>query len=204
MKKGIAILLALACALTLAACGGNSGGASPSQAVTPAEASPSGRSLNVENGLTKVKITLPAVMFAGQAAEEVISAAKEKGIDQVTANADGSYTYTISKKQHAALLAEMKKSLTDAVAKLKEDTSNAFIKDIEYNSDFTAFTVYVDQSANSTFYGIAIFGIGIADMYYQLFSGVKAEDIKIVFTVKNADTKAVIHTITYPDDLKNT
>ncbi len=190
----------------LASCGNSTLNSSASSSTTAA--SPSSSSISVSAGLLTVDITLPASFFEGKTQDEVISDAKEKGIDKVTANADGSFTYTISKEKQAELVDQMKQSLVESIDKVKTDSNNSFITDIAYDKDFNNFTISVDktkynQGTNQIYAGIDALGIAMTDMYFKLFEGIKSDDMYIVFTFQDASTKEVLKTIEYPKALKN-
>jgi NO-binding membrane sensor protein with MHYT domain len=48
----------------------------------------------------------------------------------------------------------------------------------------------------------AIFGLGFAAMHYQLFAGIKAENIKVTINLEDESTGELFQTIIYPDVLE--
>lgn len=158
------------------------------------------QTVNADKSPSIVKITIPASLFEGKSKDQVIEYAKEYGITDITENDDGSYTFTMTKAQHEELLKDVKESLISTIDDVSGSGNYPSINSISYNDSFTEITVLADQTTfENSFAGIAIMGIAQIDMYYHLLNGVKLEDIKIIFSIKNAETYEVFKTVTYPE-----
>lgn len=161
-----------------------------------------GDKLEVDKGLLSVEITLPATMFEGQDADEVISDAKEDGVNEVISNDDGSFTFKMSKAKHKELLEEMKVSVLEGIEETKSSEDFASIEDVTSNKDFTEFTMVVDKEKfENSFDGFAAMGLAISGLYYQTFNGVKEDKVKATIIIKDKTSGETIDTIVYPDDL---
>ncbi|ACT04193.1 hypothetical protein [Paenibacillus sp. JDR-2] len=220
MKKTIA-LTALA-ALLLAGCSngankneaatGNNASSNAGTAATPANSSNAetktdGGQIEVDKGLLNTELTLPASFFEGdeRTSDQIIADVKSKGVKEVTANADGSYTYKMSKSVYNDMLKETEKGVLDYTEKMTDGTTFQSIKSVDHNKALSEFTVTVDKAAfESSFDAFAGLGLGVSAMMYQAFSGVAQDKYKITIHYKDADTKEVFNTVVYPDVLDDT
>jgi major membrane immunogen (membrane-anchored lipoprotein) len=197
--KRIAVVFIISCLLLLPGCGGSD----TKTAGEGTDPQASGESIDVEKGLFDVTITLPASMVELQDVETITEEAKEKGIKEVVINDDGSVTYKMSKSVHKQIMQEFRESFNQTVAELKDGGDFTSIRDVKYNKDLTSITLVVAREAfENSLDGFAIFGLGIAAMYYQLFDGVKAENIKVTIDIEDEATGELFQTVVYPDDLE--
>ena len=104
----------------------------------------------VDKGLLNVEVTIPASFLEGEDIDTVVANAKEEGIKDVKKNDDGSVTYKMSKAQHKEMMQEMKASVTEYVDELINGEDFASIKDVEYNKDFSKFTLEVTRKHSKT------------------------------------------------------
>jgi len=158
--------------------------------------------INVDKGLFNVEVTLPASFFEGGDIDQSIAEAEKEGIE-VTKNEDGSLTYKMSKTKHKEMMSEMKTSLLETIEDLKNGEDFASIKDVEYNKDFSEFTLWVDRNEyENSFDGFAVFGLGLSGAMYQLFDGADPENYNVRLVVKDEATKEIIGEANYPKDLE--
>ena len=159
-----------------------------------------GGSVGVEKGLLNVEVTVPASFLEGEDIDAVIAQAKEDGIKDVKKNDDGSVTYKMSKAQHKEMMKEMSASVTGYVDELIKDEDFASIKDVEYNKDFSKFTLTVDKEAfESSFDGFAAMGLAMSGMFYQVYDGVDAEKLNVTIDTVDQSTGEVFSTVKYPE-----
>lgn len=162
------------------------------------------KGLEVDKGLLNVQITIPASFMEGENTDTAIEEAKANGIKEVAKNDDGSITYKMSKSEHKKMLKELQTTMTESMDEIKNDKEIASIKDITHNKDFSEFTLVVDQEAyENSFDSIAIYGLGISGMYYQLFDGASPENYKVNIDVKDEASGKVFSEIIFPDDLED-
>lgn len=201
MKKMIFAVAALLVAL--AACGGEEQEKSRTasqeesgQAVKEED----NESIEVEKGLLNVEITIPASFVGEKDNDEFIEEAKDNGVKKVIQNDDGSLTLVMSKAAHKKMMKEMEENVIKAIEETKNSGDFPSVKDIKYNQSFTEFTLVVNKNAyENSLDGIAILGLSLAGGMYQVFDGVKEEDIKIVVHVEDEATGEIFHTATFPD-----
>ncbi|WP_225743670.1 hypothetical protein [Marinilactibacillus sp. Marseille-P9653] len=155
-------------------------------------------SIEVDKGLFSTELTLPAELSETFEPDEL--ALEEANI---TENEDGSVTIKMSRSQHQDLLDELKQTITDSVEELMADENFQSFKDIEFNNDFSEFSIIVDREAyEAGFDGFGIFGLAISALYYQVFEGKEPESLTSTFEIQDEATGEVFSTIVYPDDLE--
>ncbi len=197
--KRIAVVLIISCLLLLPGCGspdlGPAGGDTDPQA--------SGESIDVEKGLFDVTVTLPASMVELEDPKVITEEAREKGVKEVVVNDDGSVTYKMSRSVHKQMMQDLRESFNQTVADLKNGGDFISIRDVIYNRDLTSITLVVEREAfENSLDSFAVFGLGFAAMYYQLFDGVKAENIKVTINIEDETMGELFQTIVYPDVLE--
>ena len=154
----------------------------------------------VDKGLLNVEVTVPASFLEGEDIDTVVAQAKEDGIKDVKKNDDGSVTYKMTKAQHKEMMQEMKASVTEYVDELINDEDFASIKDVEYNKDFSKFTLEVDKEAfENSFDGFAAMGLAMSGMFYQVYDGVDAEKLNVTIDTVDQSTGEVFGTVNYPE-----
>ncbi|MFC5559093.1 hypothetical protein ACFPN4_08220 [Ureibacillus thermophilus] len=199
MKKLIFAALLLLIALLTACNADEEGKANEAQ---QQEKETDSEGINVDKGLFNVEVTLPASFFEGGDIDQSIAEAEKEGIE-VTKNEDGSLTYKMSKTKHKEMMSEMKTSLLETIKDLKNGEDFASIKDVEYNKDFSEFTLWVDRNEyENSFDGFAVFGLGLSGAMYQLFDGADPENYNVRLVVKDEATKEIIGEANYPKDLE--
>lgn len=154
----------------------------------------------VDKGLLNVEVTVPASFMEGEDIDTVVAQAKEDGIKDVKKNDDGSVTYKMSKAQHKEMMREMKTSVTEYVDELINGEDFASIKNVEYNKDFSKFTLVVDKEAfENSFDGFAAMGLAMSGMFYQVYDGVDAEKLNVTIDTVDQSTGEVFGTVNYPE-----
>ena len=203
MKKLLSILLALSLMLSLTACGG---GKTQSSGTTSSEkGTESSGGVQVDAGLLNVDVTLAASFFDGQTEEDIKAEAKENGFSDCKINADGSVTYTMSKKKYSEELDEIKKGFEEMVAGyLEGEDKVASFVDIQYNDDFSKIDIFVDAQKYSMWDSLYAMVFYITGAYYQAFAGVANGDIDVVVNFIDNSTKSVLNTASYKDFIGNT
>ena len=175
MKKWIALLLTAALCLSLCACGEET-----------------------------VEVTMPAVLFSDQTAEEICADAEERGIESCTVNEDGSVTYQMSESKHEEMKAEMETAVRKSCAALLEgDDAVASFKRMEISEDLAAFDVYVDRAQYTVWDTFSSFVFYIGSAYYQIFAGVPQDEVDVVVQYIDEATGEVLDTGSYRQFLDN-
>ncbi|MEX1164621.1 MAG: hypothetical protein WEB03_13695 [Nitriliruptor sp.] len=155
--------------------------------------------VEVDRNILSVDITIPASFFEGQDPQDIVDAAEQQGIREVTVNPDGSVSYRMSRAQHRELLVELRDSITENLDEMVAEFNS--VQAISHNDDLTEFDLIVDRPAyEDSFDSFAIFGVAVSAGYYQLFSGTDADSYRAVVNTVDVDTDETFATFVAPDD----
>lgn len=157
-------------------------------------------SIEVDENLLTVDVTLPASFFEGSNEEEIISNAKKEGYISAKVNDNGSVTYTMTRAKRNEMLKGMEESINESIQEMLQgdEKVESFI-DIKHNNNFSEFDIYVDPDKYTdwdSFYSLTFYMFGA---FYQNIDGVSPEDIDIIVRFIDNNTKEVIDTGSYKD-----
>lgn len=204
MKKKAAILL-LSTILALSACGNSDQGEVlryTGEANADTQESSSSDSdvsdldalgqIEVDEGLFDVELTIPSDYVGEQTQADLDALAKEYGFKSIVLNADGSATYTMTKKQHKELLREYRAQINGTLDEMigSEDYPN-FTK-IEANDNFTEFTITTKSTELDLSESFSVIAFYIYSGMYNVFSGEEVDNVSVTFV--NEETGEVIST----------
>ena len=156
--------------------------------------------ISVDKNLFSVDVTIPASFYEDQklSQSELDADAAKKGYGKAKLNSDGSVSFRMSKAQHKAALADMKKSVDDYIQESVNESPKIF-KKISYNSNMTEFNISVDKASYEDDFGAAFIGLGIAFQasFYQMFNGTQTPktELKLI----DASTGKVFDTQQWPE-----
>lgn len=211
MRKIIALIMAFAMLLSLCACGGETEAPAEPVPGSEAPAAPGKRdeesdapaqSIEVDEKLFNVELTIPASFFEDETEEDIKANAEEQGIKKCVINDDGSVTYTMSKDKQAELLEEMKTSAQESFASLLEgEEAVASFVDIQYNDDLSEFNITVNDhySVWDAFYGFTFYLVGA---YYQIFDGADPDTLDVIVNFVD-ESGEVKDTMSYREFMDN-
>ena len=192
MKRKL-VLLVVTCAMGLAACGSTSTTTAPSADV-PAESSSVessvAQSIQVEEKLFDVTVTLPASYSSNVTQEDLDKTAEQNGYKSATLNADGTITYVMSNKRYEEALNEYKESVNKSLSEMIGSESYPNFTDISVNDDCTEFTVTTKSTKldlNESFSAMSFYMLG---GFYNAFAGNSDTNIHVVYV--NADSGEII------------
>lgn len=199
MKKILFVLLSVV--FVLGACAGNDGDSEEqNQEENDQEQD---ESIEVDEGLLDVEITIPSSLVEGEDKEQLIEEAKEEGVSEVEENDNGSLTYKMSKSTHNDMMNGIEDNINQNIDEIKNNEDYTSIKDITANNSFSEFTMVVNQEEfENSFDGFAAVGLAISGLYYQLFDGADPDNYEVEVLMENADTGEVFDTVVYPDALE--
>lgn len=189
MKTKILIaLLSASLALTITACSG--GEKSTNSETETVETTTENETIEVDENLLTVELTIPADYVSETTQEELDTIAKENDFKSITLNEDGSATYVMTKGQHKKMMSEMENELNTALSEMigSEDYPN--FTNIKANSDFTEFTITTTSAEldyNESFSTIVFYMYG---GMYNAFNGTTVDNIHVDFV--NADSGEII------------
>lgn len=156
--------------------------------------------ISVDKNLFSVDVTIPASFYEDQkiTQAELDTDAAKKGYGKAKLNSDGSVSFRMSKAQHKAALAEMKKSLDNYIQESVNESPKIF-KKISYNSNMTEFNITVDKANFEDDLAAGFIGLGIAlqASFYQMFNG--TQNPKTELKMIDATTGKVFDTQSWPE-----
>lgn len=170
MKKLLTLFIALSLVLSLGACGSKE------------EKGDNG--VEVEKELFDVTITIPASWYESTGAEitqeDLDSEYSGDGYKSATLNDDGSVTIVMTKSQHKKLMEEIKEGVISSIQELVDDKDNSISK-IDYNDNFTEFSVTLNSEQVSFVESFAVLALNIYGGMYHIFNGTNVDNIKTTF-----------------------
>lgn len=149
-------------------------------------------SIDVDEGLFDVEITIPSSFMEGTTQEDLDTNVKEYGYKSATLNDDGSATYVMTKKQHKEMMQGMQDSINETLDEMIGSDDYPNITDIKVNDDFTDFTVTTTSTELGLAEAVSVWGFYLYGGMYGAFNGTPADNISVTFV--NADTGEVIST----------
>lgn len=198
MKRYFAVILLFSMMVLLCSCGGQK--AVDSSGTDASESS----TLEVDEGLLNVEITMPASFFEDSSEEEILAAANENGIKKCTINEDKSVTYEMSKATHKEVMDGLKTELENSIdALVNGEEAAASFRKIEYTNDFSEFNVYVDRDTYTSWDSLYVFAFYISGAYYQAFDGKDMDDIDVVVNFIDEETSEIIESSSYREMADN-
>lgn len=163
---------------------------------SPAESTSA--TIETDEKLFTVDITLPASLFDGEDTTKFNDEAyaKEQGFISTKLNEDGSVTVTMTKAKHKELLKDLASSLEKDFAEFVNGEDTPYIKEISHNDNFTAVTMKVDKAAYENAFDLTPLSIAISVAMYQAFT---ETEYYVKISIVDVATGTTIDSITYPD-----
>lgn len=189
MKKTIFFALSIIICLSLVGCGGSSN--DTQQNIEEDSKSEETQSIEVDEGLLNVEITVPPdFLEEGTTQEDLDKAAKEDGIKSITLNDDGSATYIMSKSKHNEMMANIRESIDESMAEMIDPETYPTFVEVTSNDDYTHFTVKLSSNEVGLSESISVLGFYMLGGLYNAFNGTPVDDVTVSFV--NADTGDII------------
>ena len=189
MKKTIFFALSIIICLSLVGCGGSSN--DTQQNIEEDSKSEETQSIEVDEGLLNVEITVPPdFLEEGTTQEDLDEAAKEDGIKSITLNDDGSATYIMSKSKHDEMMAGIRERIDESMAEMIDPETYPTFVEVTSNDDYTHFTVKLSSNEVGLSESISVLGFYMLGGLYNAFNGTPVDDVTVSFV--NADTGDII------------
>ena len=189
MKKTIFFALSIIICLSLVGCGGSSN--DTQQNIEEDSKSEETQSIEVDEGLLNVEITVPPnFLEEGTTQETLDETAKEEGIKSITLNDDGSATYIMSKSKHDEMMAGIRESIDESMAEMIDPETYPTFVEVTSNDDYTHFTVKLSSNEVGLSESISVLGFYMLGGLYNAFNGTPVDDVTVSFV--NADTGDII------------
>lgn len=189
MKKTIFFALSIIICLSLVGCGGSSN--DTQQNIEEDSKSEETQSIEVDEGLLNVEITVPPdFLEEGTTQETLDETAKEEGIKSITLNDDGSATYIMSKSKHDEMMAGIRESINQSMAEIIDPETYPTFVEVTSNDDYSHFTVKLSSNEVGISESISVLGFYMFGGLYNAFNGTPVDDVTVSFV--NADTGDII------------
>lgn len=189
MKKTIFFALSIIICLSLVGCGGSSN--DTQQNIEEDSKSEETQSIEVDEGLLNVEITVPPdFLEEGTTQETLDETAKEEGIKSITLNDDGSATYIMSKSKHDEMMAGIRESINQSMAEMIDPETYPTFVEVTSNDDYSHFTVKLSSNEVGISESISVLGFYMFGGLYNAFNGTPVDDVTVSFV--NADTGDII------------
>lgn len=162
--------------------------------VNEGESLEANNSIEVDENLLTVDVTLPASFFEESTDEEIIAEAKGKGYLATKINDNGSVTYTMTKAKRNEILKDMKSSIDETIeGLLNGDNQVESFLEIKYNESLTTVDIYIDPALYSDWDSFNAMLFYMMGSFYQTFGGVPSDEIDVEVNFINNDTMEVIN-----------
>ena len=189
MKKTIFFALSIIICLSLVGCGGSSN--DTQQNIEEDSKSEETQSIEVDEGLLNVEITVPPdFLEEGTTQETLDETAKEEGIKSITLNDDGNATYIMSKSKHDEMMAGIRESIDESMAEMIDPETYPTFVEVTSNDDYTHFTVKLSTNEVGISESVSVLGFYVLGGLYNAFNGTPVDDVTVSFV--NADTGDII------------
>ena len=124
--------------------------------------------VTTESGPVYTTITIPGELLGMELTQEELDAGAGEEYVSAVLNEDGSVTYTMTKEQHEAMLANTAASIEESLPEILATEELSFAK-IEHDADFTHFSVTLSGEKLSLYDKL---GSVVFFMYGQLYASI--------------------------------
>ena len=160
------------------------------------EAAESAEGADAPSGAAKteetVTVVIPTVYESVTTQEEAEKIRKENGYESAVLNDDGSLTIVMSRSQHDEMLDQFRKSVDEGIKEIIQAVEDSTIEKIEYNDDYSVFTVTVSGEELGLSERQAADELVMYGTLYHVYTGNDAERIQVDYV--SSGTGEVIET----------
>ena len=132
-----------------------------------------------EEEIFDVEITVSKEISGERTQEELDKFKEKRGLKSATLNPDGSVTYVMTEKQHNEMMLDIKYEIVDSMVAKKVSNENPNIVSVEYNEDYTKFTVTTKSNELSIDDGKSALDYIIYGETYNAYNGTPVDNIEI-------------------------
>lgn len=161
------------------------------------------KGLSAEKEGDDIKITIPAVLFNGNATSELTDEQKNNGFTSAKINDDGSVTYTMKQSSYEPFIKEYKKAMAQAIEQMISMGTYKSLKSVEYTDDFGKITIKADKKAyeSNQLDSYAGAAAGLLGAMYQAFD-VDIETPSCTVSIVDQESGKELDTATYPEAIE--
>ena len=153
-------------------------------------------SIEVDEGLLNVKITLPSSLLKDMTDFDPETYSEENGFMETVVNEDGSITITMSKRRHNELKAEMVADINNTLEEMIEAEDTPYIKEINASEGYRTVTVAVEKEVYEDSWDMTPLLIFFNVAFYQIFDDSEPY-CEVIIT--DIETGEVLKSVIYPD-----
>ena len=133
-----------------------------------------------------VKIVIPTVYENVTAQEEAEKIRNRNGYESAVLNEDGSLTVVMKKSQYEELLADFKASVDKGITEIISAVEDSAIEKIEYNDDYSIFTVTVSGDEIGVTERLAAEELVMYGTLYHIYTGNDATHIQVDYVASGS------------------
>lgn len=182
MKRFISLFLAFSVIFLISACGAG-GGKVDNDAWD--ELKRLGK-IQSENGKDVLTITLSSDFLGEEITQESLDKNRGREYSSATLNEDGSVTYKMDKKQHRAMLDDVRESFEKSLRELVESPDFAFA-DIEHSDDFTVFDARLSSDELGMSESFMVLSFYLFGETYGILSGHEDQNVTVNFYSRSGE-----------------
>lgn len=145
-----------------------------------AQAAPGGTTqAQAEKAEETVTIVIPTVYESVKTQEEADSIKEQNGYESAVLGEDGSLTVVMSRSRHEELISRFRESVDKAVSEIVSADDGSTIEKIEYNDDYSVFTVTVSGDEIGTVERQTADELVMYGTLYHIYSGSNVDHITV-------------------------
>lgn len=129
----------------------------------------------------KVRIVIPTVYEDIKTQEEADEIRERNGYESATLEEDGSLTIVMSRSQYEEMIAQFKESVDKGISEIVHSGSDSIIEKIEYNDDYSVFTVTVSSDELGIIERSAAGELIMYGTLYHIYTGSDTDHISVDF-----------------------
>lgn len=137
-----------------------------------------------------VRITIPTVYEEISSQKEAEQIKEKNGYESAVLEEDGSLTITMSRSRHEEMLRQFRESVDAAIREITSADDGSLIEKIEYNDDYSVFTVTVSGDEIGTADRQTAEELVMYGTLYHIYSGNDTDHIKVEYV--SSETGEVI------------
>ena len=126
-----------------------------------------------------VKIVIPTVYESLTTQEEADQIKKKNGYESAVLQEDGSLEIVMSRTQHQEMMGQYKKAVDEGITEIIKADEDSVIEKIEYNEDYSVFTVTVKGDEIGESERLAADELIMYGTLYHIYSGNTVDRIQV-------------------------
>lgn len=205
LKKILSILLILALALSISACGQDNASDTNLETTLPTEEleildipEETEEVLTVEDDSVPIALLLPSSLIPKQELPYIDwdAFATEHGFIAAEMTEGGDICVTLTETHQTEILNRLSVEIDNLIATYVQGEATPYIQDILCGENYSVFTIKVDAKDYKASFDFASTTLGQKALEYQLYSG---NEYTVTVSIADAISGKAIHSFTYPE-----